>query len=63
MRTEAVVGVEEEEGGVEAVAAEVLGRVAEARPAPDVTPWPSLQQSQGQPREGQAVFHERHQIP
>lgn len=51
-----------EEEGEEAVV-EVLGEAAEGRPAPDATPWLSLPQCQGRQREGQAVFHERHEIP
>ncbi len=50
--------VAEEEEGVEAVAAEVLGEAGEARAARDVNPWLSLPQSWGQ-----AVFHERHEVP
>lgn len=52
--------VEEE---VEAEVAEVLGEAVEERPELDAAPWLSLPQCQGQGREGQAVFHERHEIP
>ncbi len=45
-----------EEVGAEAV--EVLGLAAAGRPAPDANPWLSLPQ-----RQGQAVFHERHETP
>lgn len=45
-----------EEEGAEA-------EVAEGRPAPDANPWLSLPQRLGQRREGQAVFHERHETP
>lgn len=51
------VGAEEE--GEEVEVAEELGEEAEGRPAPDVNPWLSLPQR----REGQAVFHERHEVP
>lgn len=55
---------EEEEGEEEEVeVVEVLGEAAVGRPAPDVNPWLSLPQRQGQRRGGQAVFHERHETP
>lgn len=57
MRIQAEVGVEEE--GVEVEVAEV----AEGRPAQDANPWLSLPQRQRQQREGQTVFHERHEVP
>lgn len=60
---EAVEAAEEEEVVVEAEVAEVPGKEVEGRPALDATPWLSLPRCQGQRREGQAVFHERHEIP
>lgn len=42
-----------------AVVVEVLEEAVEERPAPRAAPWSSLPQRQ----EGQAVFHERHEIP
>lgn len=52
------VGAVEEE-----VEAEVLGQAVEGRPATDANPWLSLPQRQVHRWEGQAVFHERHEIP
>lgn len=58
----AEVGAVEE--GVEVEVAEALGEAAaEGRPASDANPWLSIPQRLGQQREGQAVFHERHETP
>lgn len=54
------VEVAAEEEGVEV---EVPGEAAEVRPASDANPWLSLPQRQGRRWEGQAVFHERHEVP
>lgn len=48
----------EEEAEVEG-----LAEAAEGRPGPDANPWLSLPQRQVHQWEGQAVFHERHEIP
>lgn len=51
--------------GVEGVEGEakVFGEAVEGRPAVDAAPWLSLPQCQGHRWGGQAVFHERHEIP
>lgn len=48
---------------VEAEVVEVPGEAVEGRPAQDANPWPSLPQLQGQRWGGQALFHERHEVP